>query len=197
MVIIMTEQDILPVLLTFFKALSDENRLKIIGLLAGRPYPVEELAATLGLSISTTSHHLSRLAQAGLVSVRVDGHYYFFSLDLETIRKRSQDLLKDDTLPRLAGNLTSDAYEKKVLSSFLDADGAIKAFPVQEKKLQVLIHYVLKAFEPDQRYTEKQINEILARFNEDTAFLRRSLIEYKLMERTSDGKAYWLKKADS
>jgi hypothetical protein len=83
-----------------------------------------------------------------------------------------------------------------VLSSFLDAAGAIKAFPVQEKKLQVLVQYVLKAFEPGQRYTEKQVNEILARFNEDTAFLRRSLIEYKYMERTSDGKAYWLKKTD-
>jgi len=37
-------------LLTFFKALSDENRLKIIGLLAARSYTVESLAETLGLS---------------------------------------------------------------------------------------------------------------------------------------------------
>jgi predicted transcriptional regulator len=188
----MSQNEILPELLTFFKALSDENRLKIIGLLAQRPYPVEELAATLGLSVSTASHHLSRLAQAGLVSARVDGHYYFYSLDLEALRRRSQDLLKDDTLPRLAGNLTSDAYEKKVLGSFLDADGTIKAFPVQEKKLQVLLLYVLKAFEPGLHYTEKQVNEILAHYNEDTAFLRRSLVEYKLMDRQGGGGDYWV-----
>jgi biotin operon repressor len=190
----MSQNEILPELLSFFKALSDENRLKIIGLLAARPYPVEELAATLGLSVSTASHHLSRLAQAGLVSARVDGHYYYYSLDLEALRRRSQDILKDDTLPRLAENLSSDAYDKKVLSSFLDADGAIKAFPAQEKKLQVLLQYVLKAFEPGLHYSEKQVNQILARYNEDTAFLRRSLVEYKLMARQGGGGEYWIEK---
>ena len=45
-------------LVTFFKALSDANRLKIIGLLAQQPYSVEELAALLNLKASTVSHHL-------------------------------------------------------------------------------------------------------------------------------------------
>jgi predicted transcriptional regulator len=189
----MSQNDILPELLAFFKALSDENRLKIIGLLAQRPYPVEELASVLGLSVSTASHHLSRLAQAGLVSVKVDGHYYFYSLNLKALHQNTQNLLRDDTLPRLAENLSSDAYEKKVLGAFLDVEGEIKAFPAQEKKLQVLLQYVVKAFEPGKRYPEKQVNETLARYNEDTAYLRRSLVEYKLMERQGGGGEYWVK----
>jgi DNA-binding transcriptional ArsR family regulator len=36
-------------LLTFFKALADANRLKIIGLLAQQPYSVEQLSAMLEL----------------------------------------------------------------------------------------------------------------------------------------------------
>ncbi|WP_345325136.1 ArsR family transcriptional regulator [Candidatus Villigracilis proximus] len=40
---------------TFFKALADANRLKIIGLLAQQPYSVEELAALLNLKPSTVS----------------------------------------------------------------------------------------------------------------------------------------------
>jgi DNA-binding transcriptional ArsR family regulator len=52
-------------LVTFFKALSDANRLKIIGLLAQKPYSVEELAALLDLKASTVSHHLSKLAKVG------------------------------------------------------------------------------------------------------------------------------------
>jgi hypothetical protein len=49
----------------------------------------------------------------------------------------------------------------------------------------------LKDFEPGIRYTEKQVNEILAHYNEDTAFLRRSLVEYKLMDRQGGGGEYW------
>lgn len=70
----MTEQEQLAELLVFFKALADESRLKIIGLLAQQPYSVEKLAEALGLGVSTTSHHLACLTKAGLVSVRVDGH---------------------------------------------------------------------------------------------------------------------------
>jgi DNA-binding transcriptional ArsR family regulator len=54
-------------LLTFFKALADAQRLKIVGLLAQEAHTVEQLAALLNISPSTTSHHLSKLAKAGLV----------------------------------------------------------------------------------------------------------------------------------
>jgi len=53
----MTEEDFNSQLLAFFKALADENRLKIVGLLAQREFSVEELAETLSLGVSTTSHH--------------------------------------------------------------------------------------------------------------------------------------------
>jgi hypothetical protein len=55
----------------------------------------------------------------------------------------------------------------------------------------VLLRYVLKAFEPDIRYSEKQVNEILSRFNEDTALLRRNLVDYGMMNREGGGGAYW------
>ena len=57
-------------LLQFFKAMSDSSRLKIIGLLSQKPHTVEQLSALLGLGMSTTSHHLSNLAKAGLVEAR-------------------------------------------------------------------------------------------------------------------------------
>ena len=62
-------------LLSFYKALADANRLKIVGLLAGQSYSVEELAALLGLRPSTVSHHLAKLAEAGLVSARTESYY--------------------------------------------------------------------------------------------------------------------------
>jgi DNA-binding transcriptional ArsR family regulator len=66
----MTEQEKIPELLDFFRALADENRLKIVGFLAQKPSSVTDLAQALGLSVSTTSNHLSSLAYAGLVKAR-------------------------------------------------------------------------------------------------------------------------------
>jgi Uncharacterized protein conserved in bacteria len=178
-------------LLAFFKALSDENRLKIVGLLAQRPYTVEKLADALGLSVSTTSHHLARLANAGLVTVRVEGHYYFYSLQTENIKKMTQQMMKDDEIAKLSQNVEEDAFARKVMKAFVDKDGRITAFPAQEKKYLILLQYVVKAFETGVKYPESQVKEILARFNPDTSSLRRGLIEYHLMARESDGSAYW------
>lgn len=178
-------------LLNFFKALADANRLKIVGLLAQQPTTVEGLAAALGLGASTVSHHLSKLAKAGLVSARTDGHYYIYSLETDALQAMAERLLSAEELPRLSDDADLDAYDRKVLANFLDAEGRIKAFPAQEKKFQVILQHVVQAFEPGQHYTEKQVNEILGRYHKDTASLRRGLIDYRLMARQSGGGEYW------
>lgn len=178
-------------LLSFFKALADANRLKIVGHLAKQPCSVQKLAELLEVSESTTSHHLARLSEVGLVSARADGHYYIYSLQTEALNDMAQRLLKTETLPRLSEESQQPAFEKKVMTAFVDKEGKIKAFPAQEKKYQVLLRYVLQAFEPGVHYPEKQVNEILQRFNEDTASLRRGMIEYHYMEREGGGGAYW------
>ena len=178
-------------LLNFFKALADANRLKIVGLLAQKPHTVEELAALLDIKPSTVSHHLARLSDAGLVSARTEGHYYFYSLQLEALERMARQFATRDALPRLSEDVDMDAYDRKVLASFTTPEGRIRALPMQEKKFQVLLRYVLKSIEPGKQYTEKQLNEVLAGFYEDTASLRRGMIEYKMMARAADGSAYW------
>ena len=178
-------------LLTFFKALADENRLTIIGLLAQDAYSVEEIAELLGLGASTVSHHLARLSRAGLVRARPEGHYYYYSLEVNALRGMAARLLSEETLPRLSDAVDLDAYDRKVLAAFTDAEGRISAFPAQEKKFLVLLRHVIQAFEPGARYNEKQVNDILRRYNEDVAALRRGLVEFKLMERETGGGAYW------
>ncbi len=189
----MNEDEQYQTLLEFFKALADANRLKIIGFLAQRPHSVEELAQALELGVSTTSHHLSYLAHVGLVSARAKGHYSIYSLEAEALKDMARRLLQTENLGRLSqpAAVEGSAYDRKVLSAFVNADGQITAFPAQEKKYLVLLKHVLQAFEPGVRYTEKQVNEILLRFNEDTASLRRGMIEYHLMEREGGGGQYW------
>ena len=187
----MTLETQLPGLVQFFKVLGEPSRLKIVGLLAKQPATVEQLSENLGLSPSTTSHHLSRLADAGLVEARSESYYSIYSLKTEVLTSMARTLLHETEAKAGALEEDIDAYDRKVLGTFLTPEGRIKAFPVQEKKFLVLLRYVLKAFEHGVRYPEKRVNQILSNFNEDTARLRRSLVEYRFMAREGGGGKYW------
>jgi hypothetical protein len=103
----------------------------------------------------------------------------------------TEKILKTEDLSQLSNSVDMDGYDKKVLASFLDPEGRIKAFPAQEKKFQVILRYVVKSFEKEKRYKEKEVNEILSRFSDDTASLRRGMVEYHLMDRQGGGGEYW------
>jgi DNA-binding HxlR family transcriptional regulator len=176
-------------LLTFFKALADANRLKIIGLLSQQPYSVEQLAALLGLRPPTVSHHLKLLSETGLVSARAESYYNLYQLESGTLEQIARSLLAPDKLPSMAAAVDMDAYNRMVLRNIVQPDGRLKVIPAQRKKREVVLRHILNAFQPGVRYPEQQVNEILARFHDDTATLRREMIVYKLMDR-AEGE-YW------
>jgi predicted transcriptional regulator len=187
----MEETTYVEELLAFFKALSDPNRLKIVALLAKEPLSVEQLAEMLGLSSSTVSHHLARLSEVGLVSARAEGYYSVYQLDLDALNAMAQRLLSKEMLPAVAADVDMDAYDRKVLNTYLAPDGRLTAIPAQEKKERVILRHIAQAFEPGRRYPEKEVNQILLRFNEDTATLRRRLVALGFMKREGGGGAYW------
>lgn len=187
----MSESDFSPSahLLQFFKALADSNRLKIVGLLAQKPHSVEELAALLELRPSTVSHHLGRLAEAGLVSARAESYYNMYELEKGAIERTAQQLLSQEMLPAVAQEVDGDAYERKIVQNYLKEDGSLKTIPSQKKKLVIVLRYIVQSFELGLEYTEKQVNEILRTFHEDTASLRRELVGFELMDRARG--IYW------
>ncbi len=178
-------------LVTFFKALADANRLKIIGLLAQKPYSVEELAALLDIKASTVSHHLAKLAQVGLVSAKADSYYNVYQLDEKALENKSKSLFSQENLAASVANVDADAYDNKVVKDYVRKDGSLKTIPAQKKKLDAILRYVVKAFELDKRYSEKKVNEILVQYHEDTASLRRELVGAGLMKREGGGGEYW------
>lgn len=178
-------------LVVFFKALSDANRLKIIGLLAQQPYSVEELAVLLNLKASTVSHHLSKLSQIGLVSAKADSYYNVYQLDEKVLEAKSRNIFSQENLAASVADVDADAYDNKVVRDYVRKDGSLKTIPAQRKKLEAILRYVVKAFEVNKRYSEKKVNEILSRYHEDTASLRRELVGFGLMKREGGGGDYW------
>lgn len=169
-------------LLEFFKALADESRLKIVGLLAQQPRSVDELAAMLGVSAPTVSHHLARLLAANLVEARAEQYYSVYSLKTDTLQQMSRELLTADVLAEAAEGVDTDAFGKKVLGDFV-VRGRLKTIPAQLKKRQVILRWLADRFVPGKEYPEKQVNEMLKQVHEDSATLRRELVDYQYMTR--------------
>ncbi len=178
-------------LVDIFKALADPNRLKIIGLLAQQAYSVEELSALVNLKPPTVSHHLSKLARAGLVSARAEGYYSVYYLNQGALEATTRRLVSTEQVAAVVEDVDLNAYDRKVIESYSRPDGSLKTIPAQRKKLDAVLRHVVKVFEPGVRYSEKQVNEMLFRFHADTASLRRELIGAKLMQREGGGGAYW------
>lgn len=178
-------------LLFFFKAMADENRMKIVGLLAQHPLSVEQISEILGIRPSTVSHHLAKLAEAGLVSARAESYYNIYHLETKALEAMTRRMLSRETFSMVTSEIDMDAYDHKVVSDYLLPDGHLKTIPAQRKKLEAILHHIVAAFKPGERYSEKQVNEILMHFHKDTASLRRELVGYHLLARTASGNSYW------
>ena len=176
-------------LLQFFKALSDATRLRIAGRLAEADCSAEALADWLGEKPAVVKHHLGRLAAAGLVE-RLGASGQTYRLRLEGVRALAGRLLAHEVTVVPEGAAANE-FEHKVLREFLTPDGSIRDFPVQERKLRVILRYALQTFEAGQRYSEKEVNARLKRYHPDSATLRRALVDLGWLQRQSTGQAYW------
>lgn len=79
---------------------------------------------------------------------------------------------------------TTPEYDAKVIAAFFDGD-RLKQIPAQFKKRLVVLRRLRDAFERERVYSEPQVNELLSRFHEDFATLRRELVETRLLVRHS------------
>ncbi|WP_420628092.1 metalloregulator ArsR/SmtB family transcription factor [Candidatus Leptofilum sp.] len=175
-------------LLRFFKVLGNESRLKILGLLANQERSVGELAALLELREPTVSHHLAAMKALGLINGRAEGNNRIYWLDVKFLENMSKDILSQAQLANLVTDDSTQAWEQKILSSFV-VDGRLAQLPARYKKQFVVMKWVANHFEPGVRYPEADLNETLKQFHPDFASLRRYLIDHKLM--TRENNIYW------
>lgn len=181
------------VALQFFRALADESRLKIVGLLANGERSVDALADALHLKAPTVSHHLAKLRDAGLVRMRAEGTVHLYRLDVQLLRQMSRDILTPERIASLADDEEGEAWDRKVLRQSFEGE-RLKQIPVSRKKRDVILNWLAGRFAPGTRYPEKEVNAIIARHHEDYATLRRELINGGWMERENG--VYWLVDGD-
>lgn len=168
-------EDELAKLVSLLKVLADESRLRMIGILATRACTGVELAGLLDLRAATVSHHLARLREVGLVTVRAEGTTRWYALDTAALGELRRDLLEPERVASLVPEAEPDALAKKVLDAFLDGERLVR-IPASRRKREVILRWLVSRFDVGVPVSEAEVNERLQRHHWDSATLRRELV---------------------
>ena len=176
-------------LLTYFKTMIDANRVRIAALLLEKPATPDEIANQLQLRPVDVSRHLAQFEKLNLLTLQ--GERY--TLDPHTLEGLSRDVLANlrPVVESHSNDAEADDFDRKVIKNYSLPDGRLKEIPTQEKKFAAVLRHVVQDFEPGVHYTEKQVNEALKRYHEDSATLRRGLVDRQLIYRDANGASYW------
>ena len=167
----------------FLKFALDARRLAVLGTVAVRPLTAGDIAQRCGQRERDVLVTLAQLVQAGIV-VR-DGDAY--ALRAEALRELARDLPQPPPPARnvLLGMTPS---EQAVLGRFFRGERLVE-IPSQRSKRLVVLERLALEFEPGVHYPEAEVNDLLRRFHDDVAALRRYLVDEGFMDRESG--RYW------
>ena len=182
------DQRTTEIMLQFCKAMADESRLKMVGLLSTAEHSVQQLASRLELKEPTVSHHLAILRQLDLVRLRADGNFRWYRLNDEVLGRISRAVFSRESIANLAVSVEAGGFERKVLDTFVDGDRLIE-IPVSYKKRLVILKWLAGFFEPNVSYPESRVNAVLKLHHSDCATLRREMIGCGILAR--DKGIYW------
>lgn len=84
------------------------------------------------------------------------------------------------------------AQEEKIIRSFFSSQSPLKLkqMPSKIAKAKVVAARIAEEFEPGRTYGEQEVNLLLKSVYPDFATLRRSLIDFGFLTRSSDGSEY-------
>lgn len=91
--------------------------------------------------------------------------------------------------------VTTEKEKENILKTAFESLSPLrlKTFSKKEKKKVIILTKIAEQLKQGKHYTEKELNQILKEIYDDYAVIRRYLVEYGFVERTKDGKEYWLK----
>lgn len=166
----------------FFKALSDQSRVRIIRSLLEGPKYVELLSERLEIAASTVSFHLKKLEEVGLVEKHKEQYYIVYSIKVELLNKPLiQWIVEDDSEQDQEVNRES-AYRKKIVDAFFKFDKLIN-LPVQKKKKLIVLEHMVISFEEGKEYSEEDVNNKIMKYHEDYATIRKDFVNEGYMIR--------------
>lgn len=173
--------------LAFLKALANEQRLRIVGLLMDQRRSVQELAVLIGLKEPTICHHLAVLNRVGLLKMTAEGNTHWYRLRADRILALGRAVFGQERM-NIDPGTDERRWDKRILENFI-ADGQLKQIPASRKKRWVVLRWLADKFRMGEDYTEASVNKIIQKHHWDSATLRRELIGYRMLKRQKG--LYW------
>ena len=158
------------------KALLDEERLRLLGLLAQQPATVATLRQQTALPEARLRHHLQVLQEVGLVAQRPAADEAVYSLDVGAMQQWKRWLFASEQPAQLA------TPREKVLARFVRGEQLVQ-LPVQPAKLRLVLEWLAAQFAVGVDYPEREVNRLLQGHLVDQATLRRLLVDYGFLQR--------------
>ncbi|MEO4054993.1 DUF2087 domain-containing protein [Solibacillus sp. CAU 1738] len=145
----------------------------------------KDIATQMGISASTIRNHRFKLREKERQAET------FLAIMALIDKPKPFSIHKGATMVDERYAITEEE-RAKVLATFIDSDGRVKQLPTKEKRKIVILQEVIKKFEANRNYTEKEVNEILKQIFDDHVTVRRYLIQYGFMHRSTDCQSYWI-----
>lgn len=176
------DADPMQSLVRLFKGLADPTRLRMLAAMVDRPRCGQDLAAEVGVSPATVSHHLRLLGEAGLVTETRQPPYSFFQLDLAALQNAVKAVSTPKRVRELATSAPVDPDTRDVLRAFFDGP-RLRALPAQRRKKEIVLEEVLRRLPRRREYREPELNRFIEAMHPDFCTIRREWIMGGYMER--------------
>ncbi len=160
-------------------ALGNSRRFQILESLSHRARCGEELAAQLGISPSTVTHHLVVLEKAQLIHRRHQRHYQVVQLNPDKLLELAHVLSNMATRPSISDDLRS-WEERKVLDMYF-ANEKLVTLPKRRQHLLIVLNHFLPHFREGILYAEEEVNRILAPYYREVHVLRDLIVRHRLL----------------
>ncbi len=157
--------------------LADPHRRHIIAVLDEKDRTTDDLIAAVEASPRAILEHLARLEAARLI----ENHDGVYSLDGDVFARSVRDAA---TLRVGALNDQHTQLARRYLYR-----NRLVAMPSEPWAVRVFLDVIAEDFQPDEVYSEREVNTILYGWYSDWALLRRLLIDHGYLKR--DHGRYW------
>lgn len=162
--------------------LAEESRRRVVAAMILGASELGDISKTSGIAERDLVDALDRLTNAGLVESLGDGRFHLLEQAFKMAARNEADPAPSTDFP------DRSPEQQRILDQVFDGERLLRMPSKWSHKLVVLDHLVQR-FEPGEKYSERQVNAMLAKADTDTATLRRYLVDASMLDR-ADGH-YW------
>jgi hypothetical protein len=163
------------------RLLAGSARRRVVATMILGAVTTPDIARTAGLDVRTVIDALDRLCRGGLVEQGGDDTWALLESAFERAARSAA--------PPTRTEFPDEPSDRRQVLDLAFDDGRLVHLPSKRSKRLIVLDELAQQFEPGARYAEQEVNTILRRFDDDTATLRRYLVDEGFLDRS--GGEYW------